>query len=159
MKICFVMFGSCIDIFLAVRQECKASEDIENNTTFCWRTQVGAALGLFGMIIGGTAALLRGINPKPSRSQLFIEASMAAILCALFAIGLGLITGIGGPGQIVGDLYYASWLAFMASLGATGSCYEEIRKKSSRRTCSDHDSDSILSQERASNSQAPPSSP
>jgi hypothetical protein len=45
----------------------------------------------------------------------------------VFAVALAVITGIGGPGQSVGDLFYATWLAFLVSLGIAVSCYRELR--------------------------------
>ena len=38
-----------------------------------------------------------------------------------------MITGIGSPGQSVGDLYYSTWLAFIVSIGIFVSCYDQIK--------------------------------
>jgi len=123
------MFGSCCDILLSVQDQCRAAEHGDATATFCERTVAGAILGFIGMAAGFFAALFRYFNPTPSGRKQKTEAIMAAVLTALFAISLGLITGIGGPGQSVGDLYYGSWLAFLASLGVTSSLYSEIKNR------------------------------
>lgn len=125
-KICFVMFGSCCDILLSVRSQCEASVHGDATATFCERTVAGAVLGFVGMAAGFCAAMFRYVHPSPALNGLKLEAAMAAILTVLFSISLALITGIGGPGQSVGDLYYGSWLAFLASLGVASSLYSEI---------------------------------
>lgn len=140
-KICFVMFGSCCDILLSVGDQCKASEHGDATATFCERTVAGALLGFIGMAAGFFAALFRFQFPSPTLKAQKLEAAMAAILTALFALSLGLITGIGGPGQSVGDLYYGSWLAFLASLGVASNLYSDIKKQESF----DFDSDCVAS--------------
>ena len=45
-----------------------------------------------------------------------------------FGVAVALITSIGGPGQTVGDLYYATWLAFWVCLGTFVSCYDEVKQ-------------------------------
>lgn len=126
-KICFVMFGSCCDILLTVGDQCRAAIHGDDTATFCERTIAGAILGLVGMITGSLAALFRYLHPNPKGFNQIVEALMAAVLTVLFFLSLALITGIGGPGQSVGDLYYGSWLAFLASLGVTISLYSELK--------------------------------
>ena len=41
-------------------------------------------------------------------------------------MAVAVITTIGGPGQSPGDLYYATWLAFLLGFGASLSCYDEF---------------------------------
>ena len=118
------MFGSCVDIYLSVKDECYSTDD---SVVFCRRTQIGAWLSFLGMVVGSFSALQRYLLTKPSMLQLRVEGILAGILSTLFAMSLGLITGIGGPGQVVGDLYYASWLSFLVSLGATSSIFDECR--------------------------------
>jgi hypothetical protein len=56
-----------------------------------------------------------------------VELIVSCFLVLVFAVALAVITGIGGPGQSVGDLFYATWLAFLVSLGIAVSCYGELR--------------------------------
>jgi hypothetical protein len=128
-KICFVMFGSCCDMLLTIQDQCQAAVHGDETATFCERTIAGAFLGLIGMIAGAFAALFRYFHPSPKGFNQIFEAVMAAVLTVLFSFSLALITGIGGPGQSVGDLYYGSWLAFLASLGVTVSLYSEIKSQ------------------------------
>lgn len=128
-KICFIMFASCIDILLTVATECQKAELGDETDVFCKRTEVGAVLGFLGMAAGFLAALYRFFVPFPSIDGLMGESIMSSILAILFAFSLAVVTGIGGPGQAVGDLYYGSWLAFFAALGVAGGLYAEICKK------------------------------
>jgi uncharacterized membrane protein len=52
---------------------------------------------------------------------------ISIFLVFLFGAAVALITGIGGPGQSVGDLYYSTWCAFLISIGIFVSCFEQIK--------------------------------
>ena len=56
------------------------------------------------------------------------EAILSFFLVIFFGVAVALITSIGGPGQTVGDLYYATWLAFWVCLGTFVSCYDEVKQ-------------------------------
>jgi len=126
-KICFIMFGSCCDILLTVQDDCQAAVYGDTVSIFCQRTQIGAVIGFLGMASGFLAAIARYLNHSPSKDVLYTELLLSIFLTVMFAVSLGLITGIGGPGQVVGDLYYGSWLAFFAAMGATAGLYQEIK--------------------------------
>lgn len=128
-KICFVMFGSCVDILISNRNICREAEDGDDTDIFCKRTAAGAIFGFLGMASGFGAALYRFFFPTPSINGLVGETIMSTILAIIFAFSLGMVTGIGGPGQAVGDLYYGSWLAFFAALGVAASLYAEVLKQ------------------------------
>ena len=125
-KICFVVFGSCCDILLSIKDECSAAVHGDETATFCERTGAGAVLGFIGMAAGFLAGTFRAFYPNPTGTGQRAEVVTSAILSVLFAVSLVMITGIGGPGQSVGDLYYGSWLAFLASLGVTSTLYTEM---------------------------------
>ncbi len=126
------MFGSCVDILLSVKDQCSAATHGDSTAIFCERTQWGAGLGFIGMAAGFLAAVFRFFNPNPGVHGQTAEAVMSFILTVLFAMGLFLVTGIGGPGQSVGDLYYGSWMAFLASVFTTTNLYSEIKKSAGR---------------------------
>lgn len=128
-KICFVMFGSCIDILMTVGSQCKAAETGDDTDVFCKRTEAGAVFGFLGMAAGFLAAVYRFFIPSPSVNGLIGESAMSSILAIIFAFSLAMVTGIGGPGQAVGDLYYGSWLAFFAALGVASGLHVEVTKK------------------------------
>jgi len=50
-------------------------------------------------------------------------------LMLLFGVAVATITGIGGPGQSVGDMFYATWLTFLVTIGVVIVCYTEISKE------------------------------
>ena len=121
------MFGSCVGIFLSIWEEYVVSKD-SDVLLFCLRTKIGAFLSIIGMVFPFFAIAYR-IFFKENKKQLYAELILAQALTIIFGISLALITGIGGPGQKVGDLYYASWFAFVASLGSACSLHEELRKE------------------------------
>ena len=122
-------FGSCIDIILSIGDKCKAAEKGDDTDVFCKRTEAGAIFGFIGMVTGFLAAVYRFYVPNPSINGVIGESIMSTILAIIFAFSLAMVTGIGGPGQAVGDLYYGSWLAFLAALGVAGGLYSEVLKK------------------------------
>jgi choline-glycine betaine transporter len=121
------MFGSCCDILLTIQDDCQSAVYGDTVSIFCQRTQIGAVIGFLGMASGFLAAIARYLNHSPSKDVLYTELLLSIFLTVMFAVSLGLITGIGGPGQAVGDLYYGSWLAFFAAMGATTGLYQEIK--------------------------------
>ena len=54
---------------------------------------------------------------------------MSILLIIVFGAGVAFVTGIGGPGQSVGDLYYSSWLAFGVSLGIFIACIDQVQQQ------------------------------
>lgn len=131
-KICFVMFGSCIDILLTIRSQCQAAEKGDGIYVFCKRTEAGAVFGFIGMAAGFLAGVYRFFFPSPSVKALKRETIMSTLLAIMFGFSLAMVTGIGGPGQAVGDLYYGSWLAFFAAIGVASSLYAEVEKEKSK---------------------------
>jgi len=123
------MFGSCIDILLSIKDQCQSANQGDDTDVFCKRTEAGAVFGFIGMATGVFAALYRFYMPFPSIKGLMGESIMSTILAIIFALSLAMVTGIGGPGQAVGDLYYGSWLAFLAALGVACGLYTEVSKK------------------------------
>jgi len=144
-KICFVMFGSCVDILMTIGSQCKAAENGDDTDVFCKRTEAGAFFGFLGMAAGFLAAVYRFFIPSPSVKGLIAESVMSSVLALIFAFSLAMVTGIGGPGQAVGDLYYGSWLAFFAALGVASGLYVEVLKKSQQDHVSS-DSSTICSE-------------
>ncbi|GFH56102.1 hypothetical protein CTEN210_12578 [Chaetoceros tenuissimus] len=131
-KVCFVMFGSCCDILLTVKDSCQAAEHGDDTATFCERTIAGTIISSIGMALGSLAALVRFFHPNPRGTLQKAEAIMATFMAVLFAFSLALITGIGGPGKSVGDLYYGSWLAFLATLVVAMNLINEVRNSDDR---------------------------
>ena len=83
-------------------------------------------VALTGMLVGSVIVLVRLLIlacPITSRYcqcrrvQSHVELCISIFLVLLFGAAVALVTGIGGPGQSVGDLYYSTWLSFWVSLG------------------------------------------
>ena len=120
------------DILLTVKDSCQAAEHGDDTATFCERTIAGTIISSIGMALGSLAALVRFFNPNPRGTLQKAEAVMATFMAVLFAFSLALITGIGGPGKSVGDLYYGSWLAFLATLVVAMNLINEVRNSDER---------------------------
>lgn len=133
-KVCFVILGASLHIWHTISDNCEFDEITLGAVTFCSRTILAITVSLTGMLVGGLVVLGRlivvtcHIN-KCARFQAHIEMLISLFLMFLFAAAVALITGIGGPGQSVGDLYYSTWLAFWVSLGIFGSCYHQLNEE------------------------------
>jgi hypothetical protein len=133
-KVCFVILGASFHIWHNIQDSCTL-EDIESSGAidFCSRTVFAIIVSLVGMAVAGAVTLTRvlvkwccpGFYPHV---QSHVEMILSAFLVLLFGVALAFITGIGGPGQSVGDLFYWSWLAFLVSLGLGMACHGEIKK-------------------------------
>ena len=129
-KVCFVIFGAGMHIWLNISNKCDIAE-LMGAVTFCSRTVLAIIVSLTGMLVGGLVVLIRFFQKiykscQCDRVQAHIEIILSSFLLLLFAAAVALITGIGGPGQVVGDLYYSTWLAFAVSLGIFLHCYDQI---------------------------------
>ena len=63
-----------------------------------------------------------GGNVIPLRAEFFLSVLLA------FLIGVNAIfaTGVGGPAQSVGNLYYATWIGFLLSVRISVACLEQL---------------------------------
>jgi len=132
-KVCFVIFGAGMHIWLNISDKCDINDLTSGAVTFCSRTVLALTVSLTGMLVGGIVVLIRFVQKLSNschcdRVQAHIEIILSSFLLLLFAAAVALITGIGGPGQSVGDLYYSTWLAFGVSLGIFLHCYDQITK-------------------------------
>lgn len=133
-KVCFVVLGASMHIWHTIAGNCEFDEITLGAATFCSRTILAIIISLTGMLVGGLVVLVRlFVNIfavcQCSRVQTHIEMLISIFLVFLFGVSVALITGIGGPGQTVGDLYYSIWLAFWVSLGIFISCFNELREE------------------------------
>jgi len=133
-KVCFVILGAALHIWHTIAGNCDFDEITNGAVTFCSRTVLAIAVALAGMLVGGLVVCGRLIVVacpicRCTRVQAHVEMIISIFLVFLFGAAVALITGIGGPGQSVGDLYYSTWLAFWVSLGIFVSCYDEIKRE------------------------------
>jgi hypothetical protein len=130
-KVCFVILGAALHIWHTISDNCEFEEITLGAVTFCSRTVLAIIVALTGMLVGGLVVLGRiivAICPrcKCRRVQAHVELIVSLFLVFLFIAAVALITGIGGPGQSVGDLFYSTWLAFWVSLASFISCLNEL---------------------------------
>jgi hypothetical protein len=133
-KVCFVILGAALHIWHTIADNCDFDEITSGAVTFCSRTVLAIIVALTGMLVGGlvvTGRLMVAVCPmcQCRRVQAHVEMLISLFLVLLFGAAVALITGIGGPGQSVGDLYYSTWLAFFVSIGIFLSCYDQIKKE------------------------------
>lgn len=131
-KVCFVVLGAAMHIWHTISGNCGFDEITIGAVTFCSRTVLAMVVALTGMLVGGLVVAGRMLlmccpSCQCSRFQTHIEMIISIFLVFLFGAAVALITGIGGPGQSVGDLYYSTWCAFLISIGIFVSCFEQIK--------------------------------
>jgi hypothetical protein len=155
-KVCFVILGAALHIWHNISDNCGIDEITSGAVTFCSRTILAIVVALTGMLVGGLVLLGRMFVLacplcQSKRLQAHIEMILSLFLVLLFGAAVALVTGIGGPGQIVGDLFYSTWLSFWVALGVFASCYSELNAEEEEHSPS-------LSGQRASSfeDEAPP---
>ena len=137
-KVCFVILGASFHIWHNIQGSCTFKNIGSGAIDFCGRTVFAIIVSLLGMTLSGavmlTRLLLKCCCPDLVSPHIrsHVEMILSAFLVLLFGVALALITGIGGPGQSVGDLFYASWLAFLVSLGIAMTCYSDIKREELR---------------------------
>lgn len=126
-KVTFVMFGAGLHIWLNIADTCKISNGAwqKQPLSFCNRTAFAVAVGITGTVIAFVIMIFRALR-KSSRAQVYVEMFLSGLFVIIFGVAAFIITSIGGPGQSVGDLYIATWLSFLVSIGVCISCYDEL---------------------------------
>ncbi|KAL7568704.1 hypothetical protein ACA910_021699 [Epithemia clementina (nom. ined.)] len=137
-KVCFVIFGAAMHIWLNISNKCDIAEFM-GAVTFCSRTVLAIIVSLTGMLVGIVVIVIRFFQKiskscRCDRFQAHIEIILSSFLLLLFAAAVALITGIGGPGQSVGDLYYSTWLSFAVALAIFLHCYDQITQAEDKST-------------------------
>lgn len=131
-KVCFVILGAALHVWHTISDNCEFDEITSGAVTFCSRTVLAICVALTGLTVGGLVVLIRFlliICPccKCTNVQAHAEMLVSLFLTLLFVAAVAMITGIGGPGQSVGDLYYSTWLAFWVSLGVFVTCLKQLQ--------------------------------
>ena len=130
-KVCFVILGAGLHIWHTISDNCGFDEITHGAVTFCSRTVLAMIVALTGMAVGGLIVVVRlvilAFTPLQCKQcQAHVEMLISLFLVLLFGAAVAMITGIGGPGQSVGDLYYSTWLSFWIALGVFCNCYSEL---------------------------------
>eukprot|EP00548_Thalassiothrix_antarctica_P010150 CAMPEP_0194163504 /NCGR_PEP_ID=MMETSP0152-20130528/80078_1 /TAXON_ID=1049557 /ORGANISM="Thalassiothrix antarctica, Strain L6-D1" /LENGTH=623 /DNA_ID=CAMNT_0038873503 /DNA_START=639 /DNA_END=2510 /DNA_ORIENTATION=- len=133
-KVCFVILGAGYHIWHNIAGTCTLDDIRSWTVTFCSRTVLAIVVSFTGMIASALIAVMRVIFTMRTftkaiiRLRAHLEMIVSLFLVLLFAAALALITGIGGPGESVGDLFYGTWLAFLIAIVLVQSCFDEIRQ-------------------------------
>jgi hypothetical protein len=122
-KVCMVTLGASLHIWHNISDSCTspgvedAVGDLTVSDTFCGRTKLGIGVAVTGICLGWLCIISRVLGcPITSRCRPYLETLLSIVLIIVYGAGLALLTGMGGPGQSVGDLFYASWLSFVVSV-------------------------------------------
>jgi hypothetical protein len=131
-KVCFVTLGASVHIWRNIGVKCDIAELTTGAVTFCSRTVLAIVVALTGTFVGGLVAFIRvvlAVCPICDfrRFQAHVEMFLSIFFVLLFGATVALITGIGGPGQSVGDLFYSTWLSFAVSIYIFANCYHQIK--------------------------------
>jgi hypothetical protein len=134
-KVCFVILGAALHVWHTIADNCDLDEITSGAVTFCSRTVLAIVVSLAGMLVGGLVVLGRilvmlcgGCGCIGPRTQAHVEMIVSMFLVLLFSATVALVTGIGGPGQSVGDLFFSTWLSFGVALGIFVQCEAQVRK-------------------------------
>lgn len=133
-KVCVVILGASLHVWNTISDNCEFDEIAHGAVTFCSRTVLSMIFAVTGILVGGLVVFVRFclyLCPmyQCTIMQVHVEMLVSLFLVLLFGAAAALITGIGGPGQSVGDLYYATWLAFWVSVGIFVTCYGQLQKE------------------------------
>jgi hypothetical protein len=133
-KVCFVILGAGIHIWFNTKKACTLEELEAGAITFCSRTVFAIVVSLTGMFVGGLVAFVRILfllccATSLTRVRAHVEMVISVFLVLLFGVAVAFITGIGGPGQSVGDMFYSTWLAFFVAIFVGMTCVREIVKQ------------------------------
>jgi hypothetical protein len=129
-KVSFVILGAAGHIWHTISDQCDIIEIQNSAITYCSRTILAMFVAATGMAISFVIFCIRVLVPTrcfSPRSRAHCEAVTSIFLMLLFGVAAAMITGIGSPGQSVGDLYYSVWLAFWVSIGIFVTCYDQIK--------------------------------
>jgi hypothetical protein len=129
-KVCMVILGAATHVWYKIAGTCAEDGNTAGATTFCSRTIFAMVVAIIGVASGWLVMGSRILNcPISHRMRARIEAGISIFLVLVFGTAVALITSIGGPGQSVGDLYYATWLAFWVCIGIFVSCHDQMKQE------------------------------
>lgn len=97
------------------------------SVSFCRKCQLGVALGIVTTIVSLIVVALKiGITSSDKLASLFTaEMVMSGMMIGSEAVGVGFLTGQGGPGAPLNNLYYSTWGCLIVSLVLVASCVED----------------------------------
>ena len=128
LKISLVMVSASVHVWGNIKDECLDEDgamimDNASHQNFCQRTRFSLTAAYVGTVISLAALVLR---IWVFRCFAILELVASVVMMGLFTYGTYYVTSIDGPGQVVGDLYYATWIVLICSLVIGESCWEQF---------------------------------
>lgn len=103
-----IVMSSSVRFFKAFR----CASDIMQKAPVCKQTKFAISAGAIGTVFAMMMTIFTA-RGNHSRSVQWIS---SAILVVLWSFGLGFVTFGNGPGQNIGNLYFATWASFVLSV-------------------------------------------
>lgn len=100
-------------------------------SAYCARSIFGISLGCLSAFLSGLTMLGVLFGPKDSNGVLQVEAILSLLISISWAFGVAYITGSRGPGTMIGNLYYFTWISFFSALVILLNCVAHIKPKGS----------------------------
>jgi hypothetical protein len=106
-------------------------------TEYCRRTNLGIALGCISFVMGVSVAC--GMARQLVHSC--IELSVSALLLAMWCFGVGFITFGTSPGAKIGNLYFSTWISFIAIVVIFAAVFRDFMSARSTAAAAQHGGD------------------
>eukprot|EP00565_Helicotheca_tamesis_P005057 CAMPEP_0185723566 /NCGR_PEP_ID=MMETSP1171-20130828/368_1 /TAXON_ID=374046 /ORGANISM="Helicotheca tamensis, Strain CCMP826" /LENGTH=307 /DNA_ID=CAMNT_0028391287 /DNA_START=117 /DNA_END=1040 /DNA_ORIENTATION=+ len=114
-----IVFATAADQHGLVCSENRSSVAFENP---CSKNSYAISYGVIGCFFSIIAAL----GTVTNKVSLTIEALISTMLFIFYCVGAAVVTGVGGPGEFVGNLYFATWSGFLLTISLSISSIKEI---------------------------------
>jgi hypothetical protein len=136
-KVCMVTLGASLHIWHNISDSCPPAGvaedtlgDLTVSETFCGRTKLGIGVAVTGIFSGWSCTISRVLGcPITLPYRNLVETLLSIFLIIVDGAGIALLTGMGGPGQSVGDLFYASWISFVVSVSIFITSVDQLQKQ------------------------------
>ena len=92
-----------------IYQQLECGDSPLKGTSICRRTNLGISLGCIGFVSGVAIAIALTKQAMPKNAELIAS----AISLIMWCFGVGFITFGNGPGSIIGNLYFSTWISFI----------------------------------------------
>jgi len=97
--------------------------------SFCPRTILGISSGTLCILFSAIIIYTKIQGPSSRHTNLFlIELAFTIWIALLTVFEVAYVTGDGGPGAPLGNLFYFSWFAFFLSIAIANECHELFLK-------------------------------
>jgi len=141
--ISIIIMSNCAQIY---HSSCAGDDAIhDGGSFFCATAMMGTSFGTLCTVLCLQICLVK-IHDQ-SHVPAVSEALMVGIVLTLYTIGVALLTSDKGPAAPLGNLYYASWAAFLVSLMLAKSCFEDVQLAKSMQNQNDGANGDLAMQE------------